>query len=158
MIRGAGARLVLSRRDSHDFYVANSTDLWSYDVGDDEAKRIPTRLPIIKPLVQNAFTLNASASMESGSVKLRGSQTVDGVDCWILSGKTPSSLKMTGVGSYKIGFWVGKADGIPRRIVIPDSDDTIITLRDIKINPGISPTRFVWSPPAGVKEVGILGF
>lgn len=156
--RGAGARAVLERKTSKEMFVANSSVLWKYDVDDKEARKIPANWPVIDKYVSNALKMNVFVAMDEDTLKLRGTEVVDGVDCWVLDGKSPSSLGTLGVESTKMKVWIGKQDGIPRVIRVPSEKDTIIRLKNVKLNQPVDASQFNLTPPADVEVKNIFGF
>lgn len=156
--RGTGARVSLTRKKSTDEYIANAETIWSYDHGDKEAKYIPTSLPIINYFVAEALKLNVFLSVDEETLKLIGSETIEGEPCWVFEGKSPRKLKVVGVPVAEVKVWVSKKDGVPRKITLPNEEDTIIKLRNVRINEPVSAKRFNWTPPKGVKSKNIFGF
>jgi outer membrane lipoprotein-sorting protein len=158
LARGIGARVSLSRKGQTREYIANQKVLWSYDHNDKEAQFIPTSMPVVGASVQDAMRLNAFFAMAPDTIRYRGSQEVEGDDCWVLTGKSPTTLESLGVPSVKVRVWVAKKDGVPRKIQLPDESDLVIMLRSVSVNPGVPASRFEWSPPSGVKTKNIFGF
>jgi outer membrane lipoprotein-sorting protein len=156
--RGMGARVVLTRKGETNEYIANQKVIWSYDHNDKEAHFIPTSMPVVGACVQEAMRLNAFFAMEKDTVRLRGSQEIEGEDCWVLTGKSPSTLKSLGVPSVKVRVWVAKRDGLPRKIHLPDEDDLVVMLRGVSVNAPVPPSAFEWTPPRGVRTRNIFGF
>lgn len=156
--RGAGARLKLTRKSSTDEYVANAETIWKYDHKDKEAKYFPTSLPVINFFVGEAMKLNVFLSVDDDTLKYMGTETVEGEECWVFQGKSPRRLKMVGVPVSDVRVWVAKKDGVPRKITLPNEEDTILRLRNVKINEPVSSKRFSFSPPKGVKTKNIFGF
>ncbi len=158
LARGIGARVSLSRKGQTQEYIANQKVIWSYDHNDKEAQFIPTSMPVVGANVQEAMRLNAFFAMAPDTIRYRGSQEIEGEDCWVLTGKSPTTLESLGVPSVKVRVWVAKKDGLPRKIQLPDEDDLVIMLRSVTVNPAIPASRFEWSPPDGVKTKNIFGF
>lgn len=156
--RNTGAHLILKRKNSTDEYIANKSTLWSYDHGDKEARYIPTSLPVLKGLISAAYSLDVFSALDSSTLKLIGTQDIDGVPCWVIQGKSPSTLSMVGIEAVTLRVWVSKTDGIPRQIKIPSNEDMIIRVRNIKLNEPVDPSKFNWSLPSGVKGKNIFGF
>jgi len=156
--KGQGARLFLERKKSQELFVANGSTIWKHDIDDKEARHIPANWPIIDTFVANALKINVFVAMDSDTLKLRGAQKVNGTECWLLEGKSPSKLAVVGVESTKMKIWVGKEDGIPRLISVPSENDTMIRLKNIKLNVPIDAGRFSYTPPSGVEIKNILGF
>lgn len=155
--RGNGAYLFLERKKEKEEFIANPTSLWKHDIDDKEARHIPASWPIVDTFVSNALKMNVFVAMDDGTIKLKGTESVDGVPCWVLQGNSPSRLNMVGVGTKKMQMWVGQADGIPRVIKVPSEEDTIIRLKNVRINQAVDPTRFQFTPPAGVKTKNVFG-
>lgn len=158
LARGYGARLALTRKDETDEYIANPQIIWSYEHHEKEAVFIPTDTPLIGSFVQEAMKLNVFAAVDEDTARLRGSQAVDGIDCWVLEGKSPTKLRVLGLPVTTIRVWIAKHDGVPRKIQLPDEDETMIILRNVQVNPEVSPSRFQWQAPADVKTSNIFGF
>lgn len=156
--RGTGARVYLQRKKEEEVFVANSSSLWKHDIDDKEAKHIPTSWPVVDTFVSNALRMNVFVAMEQDTIKLRGSQNVNGMPCWALEGKSPSKLSMLGMEAVNLKIWIGKEDGIPRLIKVSGEDDTAIRLNDVQLNVPISADRFQYTLPAGVKTENIFGF
>jgi len=156
--RGTGAYLKLERKNEQAQYVANSASIWKYDVDDKEAQHIPSNWPVISDYVTNALRMNIFVAMDEDTLKLKGSQPVDGLDCWVIEGKSPSNLKVVGVDSVKLKLWVCKQDGIPRMIKVPSEKDSIIRLKDVQLNVPVDGSKFSFSPPSGVETKNIFGF
>jgi len=156
--RGHGAWLSLQRKDSVEEYIANATTLWTYDHGDKEAHFIPTSMPVVTSFVDAAFKLNVFVALEPDSIKLKGTQTIDGEPCWVIEGKSPKKLEVAGIDQTKIRIYISQRDGVPREIRVPSIDDTVIRLKNILINTPINPSRYNWTPPPGVKTKNIFGF
>jgi len=156
--RGRGARVALTRKDETKEYIANPSTLWVYEHHEKEAKYIPTSLPYISGFVSSAFSMEILPAMDSESIKLRGTQVVEGEPCWVIEGKSPKKLEMAGVEPTKMRFWVSQRDGIPRKISVPDEDDLVINLRKVQLGAQVDDARFQFSPPAGVESKNIFGF
>lgn len=156
--RGLGARLALTQKGETTEYIANPEIIWAYDRKDKKAKYIPTDVPLISGFVQEALRLNVFMSVDEGTLDFLGSQTVGNEVCWVLRGESPRKLALAGVPPSKLRVWIAKSDGIPRRIRIPEGNDTMLVLRDVRVNVPIKPTRFQWTPPEGVKTRNIFGF
>lgn len=156
--RSNGAYARLERKKDKEEFIANSSILWKYDVKEKEARRVSSSLPVVSTFVSNALVMNVFVAMDEDTIKLRGTESVDGVPCWVLEGQSPARLKMVGVEPTKLKIWVGKEDGIPRVIRVPKHDDTIIRLKDIRLNEPVDASRFAFTPPSNVKVKNILGF
>lgn len=156
--RNTGAYLVLKRKNSTDEYIANKSTLWSYDHGDKEARYVSTGLPGVSGLISSAFNLDVFSALDQSTLKLIGSQTLDGEPCWVIEGKSPSTLSVVGVQAIKMRIWTSKNDGIPRQIKIPSNDNMIIRIKDIKLNESVDTNKFNWTLPKGVKSKNIFGF
>lgn len=155
--RGVGAYLYLERKKDKAEYIANSSTIWKHDIKDKEARHIPASWPVISTFVTNALVMNVFVAMESDTVKLLGTESVDGEPCWVLEGQSPSRLKVA-VGQTKLKFWISQRDGIPRIIRVPKENDAIIRLKNVRINVPVDVAKFSFTPPAGVKTKNILGF
>lgn len=158
LLRGQGARLVLTRKGETDEYIANEKIIWVYDVKRREAKYIPTDLPIIGYFVQEALKLNVLPALDAETMKLKGTESVDGEPCWVIEGKSPNKLRAVGVSPSVVRVWVSRKDGIPRMIKVPVASDCTIRLHDIAINVPVAKSRFDWTPPSNVKTKNIFGF
>lgn len=156
--RGVGAYCMLERKKDKAEYIANSSTIWKYDHKDKEARRVPSNWPIIDTFAQNALRMNVFVAMEPDSLKLLGTETIDGIPCWIIQGKSPSKLGLVGADQVKLKMWIGQADGIPRAIRVPGKDDLIIRLRHVVLNQPVDTSKFQFTPPSGVKVKNILGF
>lgn len=156
--RGAGAYLYLERKGEKEEYVANASSLWKHDIDDKEARLIPTNLPVINTFLSAALSMNVFAAMEESTIKYQGSENVDGVPCWLLEGSSPSKLSMVGVEQTNLKIWSAKQDGIPRMIKVSGEDDSIIRLKDVRLNGPVDVTKYQFTPPAGVETKNILGF
>ena len=155
--RGVGAYLYLERKKDKAEYIANSSTIWKHDIKDKEARHIPASWPVISTFVTNALVMNVFVAMDRDSVKLLGTESVDGEPCWVVEGQSPSRLKMA-VGQTKLKFWISQRDGIPRIIRVPKENDAIIRLKDVSINGPVDVARFTFTPPSDVKTKNILGF
>jgi len=156
--RGVGAYLKLERKKKVIEYIANSSQLWKYDHKHKEARLVPSSWPIVNTFVQNALQMNVFVAMDSDTIKYRGTETIDGVPCWVLEGKSPSKLAMVGAEQVKLKLWISQTDGIPRMIKVPGKDDSIIRLKNVQTNVAVDESKFSFTPPAGVKTKNILGF
>ncbi|MCX7716818.1 MAG: hypothetical protein N2111_00220 [Candidatus Sumerlaeaceae bacterium] len=157
--RGSGGRVSLTRKGNTDEYVANDRVIWSIDHNKKQAQFIPASTPVVGQYVREALNFNIFLALDEDTLRLRGSQTIEGEDCWLVDGKSPRSLARTGVPVSKVRVWIAKSDGLPRMIHIPDDeDDQLIILRNIKTNLRIDSERFQWSPPKGMKTKNIFGF
>ncbi len=156
--RGLGAYLYLERKKEKEEFIANASSIWKHDIDDEEARHIPASWPVIDTFVANALKMNVFVSMDEGTIKLVGVESVDGVPCWVLEGNSPSKLNMVGIGTKKMKFWVGQQDGIPRVIKVPSEEDTIIRLKNVQLNAPVDTSKFQFTPPAGVETKNILGF
>lgn len=156
--RGIGAYLYLERKKEKEEFVANASSLWKHDIDDKEARHVPASLPVIDNFVSHALKMNVFVAMDEETMKLRGMESVDNVQCWVIEGKSPSKLNMVGVGTKKMKMWIGQQDGIPRIIKVPSEDDTIIRLKNVRLNEPVDLTKFQFSPPADVKTKNIFGF
>jgi len=157
--RGSGGRVALTRKGNTDEYVANDRVIWSIDHNKKEAQFIPASTPVVGQYVREALKFNIFLALDADTMRLRGSQSVAGEDCWLVEGKSPRNLARTGVPVSKVRVWIAKSDGLPRMVHIPDDkDDLLIILSNIRCNPPINPARFQWSPPRGMKTKNIFGF
>lgn len=156
--RGSGAYLFLERKGEKEEYIASASSLWKHDIDDKEARLIPTTWPVIDTFLSNALRMNVLVAMEDSTIKLQGSENVDGVPCWILEGSSPSKLSMVGVEQTTLKFWVAKTDGIPRIIKVSGEDDSIIRLKNVRLNEAVDATKYQFTPPAGVETKNIIGF
>ena len=157
LTRGVGGRVVLTRKGETEEYIANQRTIWSYEHKDKEAEFIPTSTPVISTFVTEAMKLNVFFAADPDTIRLRGSQVIDGEDCWVMEGKTPARLKVVGLKQEKMTVWVAKGDGLPRRIHIPGNKFTV-SMTNIRVNEDIDPARFEFSPPRGVATKNIFGF
>lgn len=157
LTRGVGGRVVMTRKGETEEYVANPRTIWSYEHKDKEADFIPTSTPVISTFVTEAMKLNVFFAADPDTIRLRGSQTIDNEECWVMEGKTPARLKLVGLKQEKMTVWVAKSDGLPRRIHIPGNKFTV-SLTNIRVNEDIDPARFSFSPPKGVATKNIFGF
>lgn len=156
--RGVGAYLYLERKKEKEEYVANVSSLWKHDIDDKEARLIPTNWPVIDTFLEAALRMNVFAAMEESTIKYQGTENIDGVPCWLLEGKSPSKLSMLGVEQTNLKIWTAKEDGIPRMIKVSGEDDSIIRLKDVRLNQPVDESKYQFTPPAGVKTKNILGF
>lgn len=157
LTRGHGGRVILTRKGETEEYIANQRTIWSYEHKDKEAEFIPTSTPVISTFVTEAMKLNVFFAADPDTIRLRGSQVIDGEDCWVMEGKTPARLKVVGLKQEKMTVWVAKGDGLPRRIHIPGNKFTV-SMTNIRVNEDIDPARFEFSPPRGVATKNIFGF
>lgn len=158
ILRDTGGRVDFTRKGNKEEYIANRQVIWSVDYDDKEAQFIPSSTPIVKDFLQEGLKLNAFLAMEPGTLEVRGTQPVEGEECWIVTGESPKRLETVGVPQSKVRVWVAMSDGLPRQISIPDEDDLLIILRNVKLNEPVSPEHFNWSPPKGIKTKNIFGF
>ena len=156
--RGAGAKVTLERKESKEVFVANSSDIWKYDVDDKEAQHIPASWPVIDKYVSNALRMNIFVAMDPETLKLKGTESINGVPCWVIEGKSPSTLGSLGADPTKMKLWISKEDGIPRLISVPSEKDTKIWLKDVKLNQPVDASQFQFTVPAGVETKNIFGF
>ncbi len=156
--RGKGAYLYLERKKSKEEFVANPSSLWKHDIDDEEAKHIPASWPVVGDFVGAALKMNVFVALEGDTIKLRGSQGVSGVPCWVLEGKSPSKLSMLGVEQKTLKMWIGKEDGIPRLIEVSGKEDTKIRLKNVQLNAAVDEKRFTFTAPEGTKTENIFGF
>lgn len=82
---------------------------------------------------------------------LEGEEKASGVDCYVLK-LTPRNK-----GSIKSAkIWIDKNDYIIRKITISSSESTsTYTLTNIDLNPGLSSSKFTFSPPSGVEVIDL---
>ena len=158
VVRGYGARAVLLEDDKMDEYVVNPETIWSIDHHRKEAQFIPTSIPVFGRYVRGGVALDYQLAFKDDSMRLLGSQPVDGEPCWILQAKTTDAFETFGLESYRVRIWISKNDSLPRKVQIPKSKDTIVTLTDLRVNGDIPRSRCDWSPPAGMKTKNIFGF
>jgi len=158
LTRGSGAHLVVSRKGSTDEYVINHQVIWSYDHGDKEAQYIPANLPMLSTFTDAAFKLNIFVAVDMETVKLRGTQSINGEECWVIDGKSPEKLSTAGVDPTKLRFWISKKDGVPRLIKIPEEREAYVVMKDIVLNAPTDPAQYNWQPPAGVDKKNMFGF
>lgn len=158
IMRDYGARVSLSRKDETEEYIVNTTVIWSYDHKDKVAHFIPAGTPIIGTFLQEALKLNLLLAVDEDTLHLEGSEKIDDEDCWVLEGKSPRKLNKVGVDSTVVRVWMGKKDGIPRKIQCPTEKNTVIYLVGVKVNAPMNADDFNFTPPKGVKTKNIFGF
>lgn len=158
IVRGAGARLSLTHGRETEEYIANPRIIWDYEHHEKEAMFIPTSMPVVGDFAEQAMRLNVFMSADEETIKLRGSQDFEDEPCWVFEGESPSKLKLVGLPITKIRVWISKRDGVPRKIQLPDENDTLVILRDVEINVPLASNRFEFTPPPGVEQKNVFGF
>lgn len=156
--RGVGAYAKLERKGKALEYIANASRIWKYDHKDKVAQLVPSNWPVVDTYVSNALKMNVFVAMDPDTLKYRGTETLNGVPCWVIDGKSPSRLGVLGVEQVKMKLWIGQADGIPRVIKMPGKKDRIIRLNNVRLNAPVDRSVFEFSPPSGVKTKNIFGF
>lgn len=149
--KGKGGHVTLSRKGETEEYIANGRELWAYDHKKKEATVLPVNSPILGFFVSEALKFNAFLAIEEKTLQFLGYQTTNGELCWVFEGKSPSRLRLLGVPVRKLRVWVSPKDGLPREIKVPEEKDLTIILRNLQLNPTVSPEEFEWKSPAGVK-------
>jgi outer membrane lipoprotein-sorting protein len=154
--KGKGGRVILTRKGETEEYIANATELWSYDHKKNEATVLPVNSPVLGFFVAEALKFNAFLAMEEKSMEFLGYQETNGELCWVVQGKSPSRLRLLGVPIRKLRVWVSPRDGLPREINIPEEKDLTIVIRNIELNPPVDAHEFEWQSPPGVKVRRLL--
>jgi chaperone LolA len=82
---------------------------------------------------------------------LDGEETVSGNECYLLklSPRNKSTVK-----SAKI--WVDKTENLIRKIyIVTNESSTTYILKNIVLDPGLSPSKFTFTTPSGVEEIDL---
>lgn len=159
LARSRGAKIDLTdQKGRREEFHADGDVIHAYDAKDKEVTRISTGLPVVRDFAAAAMKLDVLRALTGSALALKGTATVDGEPCWVMEGRSPADLKLVGVPVVKMTVYAAKADGLPRRILIPEERGLELAFRGVRVNQPMPPDRLAWKKPKGAKEKGILGF
>jgi len=130
---------------SSQILVTDGTTSWSYNPGKKQV--------VIDNYKETGNTFSPNKYLfqypENFYSDLSGTETMGGKDVYVLK------LKPREGGMVKSAtLWVGKDDWLIKKIYIQtDESTTTFNVKNIQINPGLSNSKFTFTPPEGVEVI-----
>jgi outer membrane lipoprotein-sorting protein len=140
------------KSDSKILMICDGEFMYTLNEGDGQKSAMKTRMPEQLALITDQAYFDSLA--KDYTLKLVADETVDGKSCWVIEA-TPKTAAPEGSLATLLNYF-DKETGIGIKTVGKDSGGkTILTslTTDIKLNPTLSPDRFVFKAPEGVQVV-----
>lgn len=136
--------------------VTNFDVLYHFVPKEKRAMKTTADSPELKAMVTKPVTdMNPLALLDPASLKYFGQEELNGETVYHVQGTTTSQLMPGGPMVHRtLSAWLSINDGLPRKTVESVAKSTGSTIyRDVKVNPGLKPEDFTFTPPAGVTVI-----
>lgn len=136
--------------------ITNFDVLYHYSPKEKRAMKTTADSPELKAMVTKPVTdMNPLALLDPASLKYFGQEELNGETVYHVQGTTTSQLMPGGpLVPRTLSAWLSVEDGLPRKTVESVAMSTGSTVyRDVKVNPGLKPEDFTFTPPPGVTVI-----